>query len=164
MFKKGPPPIPLSIRFWSKVDRRGPNECWPWKASGVPAGYGSLWVNEKRAKEYSHRIAWILVHGEIPEGYFVCHRCDNPPCCNPYSHLFLALPAENSADMSAKGRSRRGADSPAAKLSDADVSLVFSLAGTLTQEEIAARVGVRQPAISRILAKKRWAHFQGVEA
>jgi len=160
MPKKGPVPIPLSVRFWAKVDLRGPDECWPWKASGVPLGYGALWVNEKQAKEYSHRIAWMLTNGPIPLGLFVCHRCDHPPCCNP-SHLFLAPPAGNSADMSAKGRNVSGEKHRWAKLSNRDIETVFSLAGTTTQEKIAAMVGVRQSAISRILARKRWPHFQG---
>jgi hypothetical protein len=45
------------------------------------------------------------VNGPIPDGAWVLHRCDNPPCCNP-AHLFLGDAAANVADMVAKGRHR----------------------------------------------------------
>jgi len=51
----------------------------------------------------THRFAWELANGPIPEGMFVCHKCDNPPCCN-VDHLFLGTPKENTTDMVNKGR------------------------------------------------------------
>ena len=161
--KKGPKPIPLEARFWAKVDRRGPNECWPWKGTRLPTGYGTLWVNEKQAKDYTHRIAWSIENGPIPAGMFACHSCDNPPCCNP-AHIFVAPPAGNSADRNQKGRTSRGETHGTAKLSDADVASIHARAGIVSQENLAAEFGVRQPAISRIVNRKRWTHFQGATA
>ena len=54
----------------------------------------------------THRVSWILTFGEIPDGLFVLHRCDNPPCLNP-QHLFLGTHLENIADKISKGRQTR---------------------------------------------------------
>lgn len=92
----------LSLRFWAKVDKRGPDECWPWLgATNGNMGHGQLTVAQRR--HYAHRAAWELAHGPIPPGFFVCHHCDNPPCCNS-AHLFLGTARDNAQDMVAKGR------------------------------------------------------------
>lgn len=81
--------------FWAQVHKSG--DCWEWKGKRYPSGYG------RHSKFYAHRVAYELVHGPIPAGMFVCHRCDNPPCCNP-AHLFLGTPEDNAKDRERKGR------------------------------------------------------------
>lgn len=94
-------------RFWSKVDRRGPDECWPWKGSRNPDGYGSFSYQGRQAR--AHRMAWMLANGAVPEaGKLICHSCDNPPCCNP-AHLWPGTPSDNMKDCYAKGRAPRSA-------------------------------------------------------
>jgi hypothetical protein len=89
-------------RFWSKVDKSGgPDACWIWAAGKTAAGYGELGIHKHIV--YSHRLAWILTYGEIHDGLCVCHKCDNPPCCNP-DHLFLGTASDNATDMVKKGR------------------------------------------------------------
>ncbi len=99
-----PRPAP-EIVFHSKVDRSaGPDGCWPWTASVDPRGYG--YAPKGLGEKTTHRAAWRLANGPAG-GLLVCHRCDNPPCCNP-SHLFLGTTQENTADRDAKGRTARG--------------------------------------------------------
>lgn len=92
---------PAAEKFWSKVDRRGPEECWPWTGGCIKAGYGR--ICESGRDEYTHRYSWRLHFGEIPPGLEVCHKCDNPPCCNP-AHLFVGTHRDNMHDALRKGR------------------------------------------------------------
>lgn len=111
--RKNPPPrapTPLADLFWHLVDKRGPDDCWPWQGS-LYVGYGRI-KDGQRGRVGAHRVSWELHHGPIPDGLWVLHRCDNPPCVNP-AHLFLGTPGDNVRDMHAKGRWSRRATRPA---------------------------------------------------
>ena len=91
-------------RFWSHVDKRGPDDCWEWKDGATPQGYGLAMIGGHRTT--APRVSWILANGEIPDGLLVCHNCpdgDNPLCVNP-AHLFLGTYKDNTQDMIQKGR------------------------------------------------------------
>ena len=94
--------------FWPKVERKGQDECWPWLAARHKNGYGALNCHYERGTgNYAHRASWVIHNGDIPNGMWVLHKCDNPPCVNP-GHLWLGTHLENMADMSNKGRSLSG--------------------------------------------------------
>lgn len=81
--------------------------CWPWTGARSEKGYGRFHALKARVYR-AHRIAFYLATGEWPPA--VCHRCDNPPCCNP-AHLRAGTPSDNSLEMWSKGRGRpRGLD------------------------------------------------------
>jgi hypothetical protein len=88
-------------RFWAFVKKGTPEECWEWTGYRHEEGYGVFTVNSKQKK--AHRLTWEFVFSPIPDGLEVCHKCDNPPCCNP-SHLFLGTHVDNISDMINKGR------------------------------------------------------------
>lgn len=98
---------PLAERFFEVLVEM-PSGCIEWTRGLDAYGYGQVRLNGTMAK--THRVAWTLTNGSIPDGMCVLHRCDNPPCCN-VEHLFLGTLADNSADMVAKGRCRSGANS-----------------------------------------------------
>lgn len=93
--------------------------------------------------EAVHRVVFEHLVGPIPTGLYVLHRCDNPRCHNP-EHLYLGTQSQNMEDMWARGRHKK----PSRRI---DEVAVLSLAGTLSQKDIANRVGATQTAISAIL-------------
>lgn len=139
--------------FWAKVDRRGPDECWPWKAAtfkkkGKQMGYGRHAGSGPYT--YAHRCAWIFAHGEISAGQIVMHACDNVLCCNP-RHLSLGTDLDNARDCIAKGRKPT-------KLTPDQVREIRALLPTMKQSEIAEKYGITDSQLSTIKLRKQWKH------
>ena len=91
--------------------------CWIWSGYIENNGYGRIQIDGKRYRP--HRLMYILVHGEIPLGHGVLHRCDTPLCVNP-DHLFTGTQQDNVNDMLSKGRrcDSRGEGNGCSKLTD----------------------------------------------
>ena len=152
---------PFADRFWEKVDRRGPDECWPWTAAANKKGYGLIGRGRRgQGNVRSNRATWELTRGPIPDGMLVCHKCDNPSCCNP-SHLFLGTPRDNHEDKVEKGNQVRGVEVGNAKLTREDVLEIRRLyaTGNYYYRELAETFGVSQSQIGRIVRFQRWKHL-----
>lgn len=160
---------PIEERFWSKVDRSGgPDACWPWTASRRLNGYGQFGVRancKDLPPALSHRVAYELTKGAIPDGMYICHSCDNPPCCNP-DHLWFGSPDDNMRDCARKGRAAKtgsgkfGEASNTAKYSEEKVREILSLRKQgLSQHAISRAVGIPRPTIKDIVTGRSWPHI-----
>lgn len=155
---RGPTPKGVITRFWSKVAKRGDQECWEWKGTFFPDGYGVLGVKLPRGRrmEKAHRISYVLHIGEITEGMCVCHRCDNKRCVNP-GHLFLGTYGENTRDAANKNLMPFGERHWKTMLSAEDVENIkreHSL-GVFLHRELADRYGVARTTIGQIVRGER---------
>jgi hypothetical protein len=96
-----------------------------------------------------HRVSFELANGPIPAGKRVCHRCDNPPCCNP-EHLFCGTGRENTRDAALKGRLRR-------KLTEEQRSQVVALHRSgISKGELSRNFGITHRSITQILDAAAW--------
>jgi len=152
---------PWQVRFKAKVDERGKDECWPWKANSDKDGYGllSVWGDAPVGERRAHRLAWILKHGPIPKGMRVLHTCDNPPCCND-RHLFLGTNADNTHDSMRKGRFVFGSKNGVAKLTEETVVLIRQLfKDGYCRKRLARKFDVSKSLIAQIIRRAAWRHI-----
>ncbi len=89
-------------RFWSKVAKGAPTECWPWQgALTAHGGYGAFRLSG--ITQRAHRIAYFLAKENLDHNLEILHSCNNPQCCNP-AHLRQATHAENIQQANQQGR------------------------------------------------------------
>ncbi len=167
----------LEERFWPKVARGAPDECWLWTAGHNGIGYGMIQVALARGhtKKLAHRVSYEMAFGPIPDGKVICHRCDTPRCVNP-GHLFLGTMADNTRDMLAKGRDGyslhperfpggtpprfQGSEHPSAKLTE---ERAYTLrrrlrARTESLRAMARETGLDRKTLMALRDGKTWAH------
>lgn len=148
--------------MWRHVDKS--DQCWLWTAATFANGYGAFRLGGRSGRTaYTHRLAWELTNGPIPDGVEVCHSCDVRACVNP-AHLFLGTHAENMRDMADKGRAKtsnaKGEAHPLARLTAADIAAIREryAAGGVLQRELATEYGVGQVHISRVVRGLSWVY------
>lgn len=82
----------LEDRFWEKVDKNGENGCWNWTAALTGSGYGNFHLGDRNS--VAHRLSYLWLVGEVPDGLDLDHLCRNRKCVNP-SHLEPVTRQEN---------------------------------------------------------------------
>lgn len=169
-------------RFFNLVMPEPNSGCWLWYANTYPLGYGCFKYKGRTVR--AHRWAYNHFVGPIPEGIYVCHRCDIKCCVNP-DHLFLGTHADNTADMVRKGRHSWAKDReramagirkacevqrqtgsravgermPNAKFVEAEIKDVRLLSKSgWSNSQIARKFGVSRPAIWAIVNNRAWKH------
>jgi hypothetical protein len=100
------PTLPADVRFWSKVRKSVPEECWEWQGRFDKGGYGVFTLRHGKSVK-AHRFAYEIRYGPMEPDKFACHKCHNRRCCN-YDHIYQGTPKDNSRDMVESGRSVSG--------------------------------------------------------
>lgn len=165
--------LPIQERMARNTSPLSEIGCWAWVGGGKPDGYGAITYNGKC--EGAHRVAYVLNKGEIPEGAYIRHSCDNKWCVNP-DHLLAGTPQDNMDDKVSRGRQSKGlkhsislkssekkrlsikyGESHAgAKVSDAQVLEIAQMAANgETQRAIAAKFGLTQSGVHVVLKRHR---------
>lgn len=173
--------------FWKRVKKtRG---CWNWTGFVGHGGYGSVSMVGIPGRSFScvnrasHRVAYTLIFGAIPKGKIICHKCNNPKCCNP-GHLYAGTPQTNMEDAMRAGniacgdkngmriwrikekklrkgaRRRTGITAHDAKLNERDVRIILQcyVSGRFSQIELGKKFGVSCASIHSIVHRKTWKH------
>lgn len=128
--------------------------CWILIGSLNKQGYGRMYAYAKTIR--AHRFSYEHFIGKIEAGLCCLHRCDVRSCVNP-EHLFLGTRTDNSKDMVAKDRQRRGEGRPDSKLKDRDVHAI--LEDIRPHRFIAHQYNISSSLVHRIKAGKCWKHL-----
>lgn len=151
------------VKFWSLIDIRSKEECWPWLRSNGENKYGKFVAPEYGKVFQAHRLAYLLVKGKLSKSLQIRHTCDWKPCCNP-EHLIKGTQLDNARDAVERGRYKIGENNGAAKL--AGVSVVKRIrelyaTGKYSHRQLAKRFGLVRNAIKGIVTGKTWKHAGG---
>lgn len=181
---RGPVPDlrPAMYRIMDRVvEHDGPMDdaCWIYTGPHDQDGYGKLSVvcgDGVRRNVGAHRLMWQETHGCVDGKLCVCHKCDQPYCCNP-SHLFLGTNADNTKDSARKGRRNgwkisasrkaagmaRGERNPKAKLSLLNAHRVRMLYvnGGVPSKKIGEWYGVHPATVMSIVRGRTWRTTNG---
>jgi hypothetical protein len=150
-------------RFWAKVEKAGPDDCWTWLAGwsenerGMRYGRFSYVSSGKRG-QLAHRCAFEITKGRIPDDLLVRHKCDNGMCVNP-NHLELGSHQDNVHDRYDRGRARHalGEAHGNAKLTESKVREIRAMVEAGQQKKrVAEMFGISEFGVRHALSG--WKH------
>lgn len=155
-------------RYWAKVDRRGPDECWPWTGCQQPSRnkkifYGRISIEGRPV--YAHRVGFEIAKGPILTGLKIRHKCDFGLCQN-YDHLLSGTHLDNMRDRSERGRlnPNRGSQVKQAVLIEAQVAEIkWLVSQPIRRRAIADLYGVSVDVLGYIARGQTWRHVEPVE-
>jgi len=152
----------LEERFWEKVNRRGPDDCWMWMANKDKDGYGMFRIGRcypPYVRSHALILAWKI--GPTHKSIQALHTCDHPSCVNP-AHIYPGTYMDNVRDRQRKGRSAvnrfHGMKHPRVKLTDAQV-LDIRARRSENQTHMARQYGISAKTINSILCGRSWKHL-----
>lgn len=144
--------------------KKMPSGCWHFigRKTTITGGYGHMQF--KKGRELTHRVSWMIANNwnEIPSDKYICHKCDNPICCNP-SHLFIGTPKDNIEDAMKKGRKKyeSGDGATSSKVNFKLASLIRRLREIkIPCKKVASMFNISQSLVYAIEHKKSW-HVPG---
>jgi hypothetical protein len=154
------PAVDPMIRYQSKIDVRGPDDCWLWTDHLSNQGYGQLGIPPGRTVN-AHRWGYEQLIGPIPNGLKVRHTCDVRACHNP-NHWILGTTQDNANDMTSRNRQAKGERVGGARLTEADVLIIRAEQDQYTCQQMADRFGVTLSTVYSIVMGRTWRHVGGV--
>lgn len=154
--------IPQSVRFWAKVTKGGPGDCWIWTGALNEHGYGVMRPAGQRVgpslkvHRYSAELAGMDIAGKV-----VRHRCDTPPCVNP-AHLSVGSQKDNMDDCVRRDRHVLGTRNGNARLTEHEVAEIRAryAAGDVFMRQLGDEYGVSQGTIQHVVAGTTWKHVR----
>lgn len=133
-------------------------DCLIWPYAKDRKRYGRIWDGKRMV--LTHRYICAMAHGSPPtDTHHAAHSCGNPSCVNP-NHLSWKTKKENEADKLVHGTHNRGERHGMSRLDEEEVRKILSLKGTMTQQSIAEKFGIRQQVVSQIHNGKTWAWLE----
>ncbi len=125
-------------------------ECWETKRDRQIISFHNK-------MKLSHRVAYYLEYGEIPDGKYIRHKCDNSKCINP-NHLEVGTHQDNMNDRTIRNRTCQGVNHHASKLTPESVKEIRKLYPEKTITEISKLFGISITTTSRIINNISWKH------
>lgn len=140
--------------------------CWEWQRGIAKNGYGCF--SNSSVAQRAHRASYLGFKGEIPEGLYVCHHCDNKRCVNP-DHLYAGTHADNTRDAQERHRLATGPDKTKGSLGGKNCKAKLTSDqvleirrrhgnGSMSTSVLANLFDVNRATIGRIVRRKAWTH------